>query len=309
MAWADIVSDARLQDTLTKAQAEDARDKAKTSRDGAAKAVRLAWSHVFLAVKSEATPAGQPFELDHVMISTKDRTAIPSAVYEKIGPRGDGLVKEKLGPDNFWALISKLWPDESPHLAVSEVADWFASYPYLPKVRDRVVIETAIQEGAAKLDPKFGYADAVDGTGGYAGLRWAKGLPDVLPASAVIVKPEVTHEKLGAVTSAPTTTAGPTASPIQGGSGPAAPEPSAQSSGKPTRFYGSVEIDPERPMKAFQSIVDAVVSELRRSSKTTVKLTLEIEAQTADGFEDGDVGVIRDNAQQLKFTPGSTGFE
>lgn len=307
MAWADIVSDTRLQDALTRAQTEDAKEKAKTSRDGAAKAVRLAWSHVFLATKSDATPAGQPFELDHVMISTKDRAAIPMAVYDKIGPRGDGLAKEKLGPDNFWALVSKLWPEEAPHLAISEIADWFASYPYLPKVRDRVVVETAIQDGAAKLDAKFGYADAVDATGHYTGLRWAQGLPDTLPSSAVLVRPEIAYEQRTAASgSVPTATAsGPVTHPAGGG----ATAPAETPPGKPTRFYGSVDIDPERPMKAFQAIVDAVVSELHRSSKTKVTLTLEIEAKAADGFDEGDVGVVRDNARQLKFNPGSTGFE
>ena len=309
MAWAEIVSDTRLQDTLTRAQIGDAKDKATTSRDGAAKAIRLAWSHVFLASKSDATPAGQPFELDHVMISTKDRAAIPAAVYDKVGPRGDGLAKEKLGPDNFWALISKLWPEDVPHLAISDIADWFASYPYLPKVRDRVVVETAIQDGAAKLDAKFGYADAVDASGHYTGLRWARGLPDVLPSSAVLVRPEAANAQIEATAgSAPSTTAtAPAIHRADSGSSPTVEAPSV--GGKPTRFYGSVDIDVERPMKSFQAIVDAVVSELRRSSKTKVTLTLEIEATAADGFDEGDVGVVRDNARQLKFTPGSTGFE
>ena len=34
MAWASIVKDDRLQQQMTKAQAADAEDKAKTSRDG-----------------------------------------------------------------------------------------------------------------------------------------------------------------------------------------------------------------------------------------------------------------------------------
>jgi len=39
-----------------------------------------------------------------------------------------------------------------------------------------------------------------------------------------------------------------------------------------------------------------------------VKLTLEVEADAPSGFEQTDVGVVRDNTKQLKFTPGSTGF-
>ncbi len=36
---------------------------------------------------------------------------------------------------------------------------------------------------------------------------------------------------------------------------------------------------------------------------------LEIEAQASEGFAESDVGVVRDNAKQLKFKAGSTGFE
>jgi len=172
-----------------------------------------------------------------------------------------------------------------------------------------VVVETAIQDGAAKLDAKFGYADAVDASGHYTGLRWARGLPDVLASAAVLVRPEAANMQIEATAgSGPSTTAtAPAAHPADGRSPSAVEAPSV--GGKPTRFYDSVDIDVERPMKSFQAIVDAVVSELRRSSKTKVTLTLEIEATATDGFDEGDVGAVRDNARQLKFAPGSTGFD
>jgi hypothetical protein len=36
---------------------------------------------------------------------------------------------------------------------------------YLPKLRDRVVLETAIRDALAKLDPKFAYSAAAPGRG------------------------------------------------------------------------------------------------------------------------------------------------
>jgi hypothetical protein len=58
IAWDEICNDKRLQAQITQAQAADTRDKAKTSRDGAAKAVRLAWSHILFPIKTDATAAG-----------------------------------------------------------------------------------------------------------------------------------------------------------------------------------------------------------------------------------------------------------
>ena len=161
IAWAEIAGDKRLQDQLPPAQMRDATEKAKGNREGAAKAVRLAWSHVLFPVK--AATAGVAFDLDHLSIASKDRAAIPFAVYEKAGPRGDGIAKERLGPDALALHLNPLWPDDRPHLGIAEVADWFASYAYLPKLRDRVVLEAAIRDAVGKLDPAFGYADSFDG--------------------------------------------------------------------------------------------------------------------------------------------------
>ena len=55
--------------------------------------------------------------------------------------------------------------------------------------------------------------------------------------------------------------------------------------------------------------LSAVVAELQRSKGTKVRLTLEIEADAEDGFSEADIGVVRDNARQLKFKTESTGFE
>jgi len=62
-------------------------------------------------------------------------------------------------------------------------------------------------------------------------------------------------------------------------------------------------------VKSFDAILNAVVMELQRTQGAKVKLTLEIEAEAAAGFAEGDIGVVRDNARQLKFKPESTGFE
>jgi hypothetical protein len=306
LAWASIADDRRLQDQLTQAQAADARDKAKTGREGAEKAVRLAWSHVLFPVKTESTAAGSAFDLEHLSISSKDRIAIPAAVYDKA--KGDGIAREKLGPDALALHLKPLWPEEKPHLPIGEVADWFAAYVYLPKLRDRVVLETAIRDAVAKLDPAFGYADGYDeATASYTGLIVAKSPPIMLAPSAVIVRADVAFERIkktGTSTGASPTGGG------DGGiaSGPATSDEPATPQ-QPRRFYGSVEIDMVRPVKAFDAILNAVVMELQRNPGAKVKITLEIEAETPSGFSETDIGVVRDNARQLKFKEESTGFE
>ena len=74
-------------------------------------------------------------------------------------------------------------------------------------------------------------------------------------------------------------------------------------------FYGTVDLDMVRPVKAFDAVLNAVVMELQRTPGAKVKITVEIEAETETGFDEADIGVVRDNARQLKFRPDSTGFE
>ena len=64
-----------------------------------------------------------------------------------------------------------------------------------------------------------------------------------------------------------------------------------------------------RPVKAFDAILNAVVMELQHTPNAKVKITLEIDPGTPSGFSKADVGVVCDNARQLKFKAESTGFE
>jgi uncharacterized protein len=135
----------------------------------------------------------------------------------------------------------------------------------------------------------------------------AKSPPIMLAPSAVIVRADVAFEqtkKTGASTGASPADAGDggVVSGPDTGDEPATPQ-------QPRRFYGSVEIDMVRPVKAFDAILNAVVMELQRNPSTKVKITLEIEAETPSGFSEADIGVVRDNARQLKFKAESTGFE
>ena len=87
------------------------------------------------------------------------------------------------------------------------------------------------------------------------------------------------------------------------------PEPAALGPAKIGQFFGSVEIDMVRPIKALETIIEAIVMQLQHSPGAKVKLTLDIEATSPDGFSESDTSVVRDNARQLKFKPESTGFE
>jgi len=308
MAWASIEGDERIQQQLTQAQAADTKDKAKSNQDSALRAIRAAWSHIIHPIRADE--AGKPFALDHSVISSRDRAAIPASVYEKA--KADGIALEKLGPDRLWLALQPIWPAAKPHLAIADLVEWFASYVYLPRIRDQVVLEIAIRDSVAKLDPKFGFAEGVDeASGTYRRLVWAKAPPDRFSETAVIVSEAAAKGQLTDAAPADTPVDARPASASSGSYGAAVARPGTPDAIKPRprRFYGAVELDAVRPVKALEAILNAVVAELQKSPGTKVKLTLEIEAEASQGFSDGDVSVVRDNARQLKFRTESTGFE
>lgn len=308
IAWREISEDDRLQKQLPTGQIADAREKAKTNKDAALKAIRAAWSHILYPVKSETT--GKPFDLEHNLITARDRAAVPIVVYDKT--KADGIAREKLGPERLWHDLEPIWPADRPNLSISEVAEWFSSYVYLPKLRDAVVLQAAIREAVGKLDPSIGYADSFDeATGQYENLIWAKNPPEIIPPGALMVRAAEALAQIKKGEASPTSPKETTesASPTDRRQplAPTGPEPTNTRS--PRRFFGSVEIDMVRPVKSFDAILNAVVMELQRTQGAKVKLTLEIEAEAPNGFPDSEVSVVRDNAKQLKFKPESTGFE
>ena len=311
LAWESIQGDERLQEQLTQAQAKDAVDKARSHRDASVKAVRAAWSHILYPEKSETQ--GRPFDLQQTLITARDRGAIPATVYDKA--RSDGVILERLGAERLWLALKDIWPEDRPHLAIQEIADWFASYVYLPKLRDRVVLEASVRDAVSQLTPKFGFASGLDeATGKYAGLTFAKAPPEFLPEGSLLVSDHAARTQQAAsspIPRAPQPEQRPGSQPLAATETPAAanPGPISQSSkSKPTRFFGTVELDASRPIRSLEAIMSAVVAELHRTAGTRIKLTVEIEAVAESGFDEADIGVVRDNARQLKFRPESTGF-
>jgi len=76
---------------------------------------------------------------------------------------------------------------------------------------------------------------------------------------------------------------------------------------RPRRFHAKIALDPNRPMPQVSNIAQSILSELDRVRGTQMKLTLDIDAETADGFPEDVESVVRDNAASLRIT--DFGFE
>jgi hypothetical protein len=76
---------------------------------------------------------------------------------------------------------------------------------------------------------------------------------------------------------------------------------------RPRRFYGTVTLDPARAGRDASKITDEVITHLVGLIGSSVRVTLEIDAEIPAGVPDNVVRTVTENSRTLKFT--SHGFE
>ena len=308
-AWQSIVDDADLAESLTKAQARDAEKQAVRSRESLHQSVRGAWVHVLYPGPSgdddSGTEGGRGFAMHWArLVNRSGQYRIPEAVWRKV--TGDGTVIQKLGPNNLENSLEPLWPSGQQHISVEDVRDWFASYVYMPKLRDDATLDGAIRGVAESLTAKYAYASAFDAdTGDYSGVVEGNARLAEIVGGGLLVRREAI----------PTKDPEQDSPPAGGGAGPpggAIEKPEKPDSGEklPQRFFASIPIDVERAGLDVARIMDGLLVELTRTSGSKLQLRLDIEGMSPDrGYPKDVVDTVKANARDLKLDVEGFGFE
>jgi hypothetical protein len=299
LAWATIERDADGILQLPKAQRDDAKKKLTEQETAAVNAVRRGWKHLLLPqeVQPGSPNAARGFDLEPVALTNRanDPEPLPQLAWKKC--EADGLIVSRLGVlDND---LGKVWQPTQPHVAVRQLRDWFAQFPYLSKLRDPQVLAKAISEALAQgADTKYAIADRFDDAKGeYVGLKLGRLVEVALNSDGVLVRRNVAEAQLAKQT--PPIIEGPEKLPP--------PPPPPPPPGRPHRFYAKIVLDPNRPTPQVSSIAQYILSELDRARGTRMTLMLDIDAETVEGFPEDVESVVRDNAASLRIT--DFGFE
>ncbi|MDR7574372.1 MAG: AAA+ family ATPase, partial [Armatimonadota bacterium] len=203
-----------------------------------------------------------------------------------------------------------LWRGD--HVSVSQLIEDFARYLYLPRLKSPAVLVEAVRDGVSLLtweQEAFAYADGFDEAAGrYRGLRAGQQVAIATEApQGLVVKPEAAKRQMD--------TAGPPGPPSHGGgtvegptgagpvTGPRPPAPSRL----PTRFHGTVSLDPVRAGAEAGRIAQEILTHLVNVPGARVQVILEIEAVAPEGVPENVVRTVTENARTLRFR--SHGFE
>jgi hypothetical protein len=261
--------------------------------------------------------AARGFDLELVSLNNPSRDPEPLAQIAWKKCEADGHIVAKLGV--LKNDLGKVWQPNQPHVAVRQLREWFAQFPYLSKLRDPQVLARAISEALERSDKDFAIADRFDDAKAeYVGLKGNRLVDVDLNSEMVLVRRDVADAQT--VKHSPTSVP-----PGNSGGGPVVTSTSQGDPGQPPminnppsggattprrqprRFYAKVTLDPNRPTPTVSNIAQSILSELDRVRGTTITLTLDIDAEAPDGFPDDVVEVVRDNAGSLRIT--DFGFE
>ncbi len=223
--------------------------------------------------------------------------------------RKDEQLVETLNPKLLTMAIERWFWKETPHIDLKRLWETFANYGYMERLCDVRVLQEAIAQGVRSQD-FFGYASALGEDGRYQGLVFGAQLDltqVALDGQSVLVhrdtairQLESDRETTTVVTVIDETEEDDTDTTI------IAPYPTP----KPRvlrRFFGAVEIDPARAVRDAGAILQEVVSHLNALPQSSVRITLEIEADLPGGVPEDIVRAVNENARQLNFR--ISGFE
>lgn len=310
LAWRSIVEDKEMRKGLTEAQIDDANSRMRQSAEGLAQRIRSTWSHALYPVPAQdggnGTGPAPGFELEHTsVVNRAPGKPIADAVYNKL--RANSVIVDELGPDTLMAELRKVWDESKPHIEVATLLDWFASHVYLPRLRDDVTLTTAIEKLIEKIDAPVAFARSYDEQSGqYQGVSlWASALGSNIADGLLVWRASLPEEAAPAARGQEGAAATTATGEGEGGQ----PRADQARDRKPRRFFGSIPLDPDKAGLQVAKIAEEVLFELGRPEGANVRLTLEIEASSSDGYPEDVVDVVRANVRDLKLNTAEVGFE
>lgn len=295
-----------------KAMAEGRRD---TADDTVNLRIKAAY---FWALVPAQPDAARPSEWD-VIKAEGSQPSLADRVTAKL--RQGGLLATTYGARNVRmdldGPLKAAWT--RGHVSVGDLWSFYRKYPYLTRLRDRSVLDAAVRSVLNELTWEMeGYALAEgfdEAAARYQGLTIPhEGSFGHISDSTLLVLPSIARQQQEAERPAPPPDPEDTEKDHEkgkDGSGndgeqPVPPQP-APPAPENVRFFGVMELNPERYGRDLTRVAQEVLQHLAAVDGAQLQVRVEISAVKPDGFPDDTVRIVTENAKTLKFE--QFGFE
>jgi hypothetical protein len=306
LAWQSIV-DQETELNLDKSQSRQAATQ-KASWDRTTTS-RIGETFQWLLVPTQPSPQAA-LEWQQTRLAGADALAIRAS--RKL--RNDGQMVAQFTATFLRQALDTIPLWRGNHVAVKQLVEDFARYPYLQRLRDEDVLLSSMREGVSLVTwrtDSFAFAEGYDeAKGRYLGLRGGQVLGFNSDAVGLLVKSATADAQLEAERPMPSPKpAGPGTEGAGGirpgvGTTPAMPAPeraAPPATPAPTQFFGSVKVDSARISRDMGTIANEIIQHLASLPNSEIDVTVEIQARVPGGVPDNVVRTVSENCRTLKF--------
>jgi predicted AAA+ superfamily ATPase len=310
LAWSHVVRNAGQLD-LTQNQIDQARQRRAENDEAVRLRIDATWTWVLAPTQPDPArpPVWEPIRADGAADTLAER------VSARMISLGD-LAVQHAAPNirqYLNGVLQPVWKDG--HVSVGDLWKLYTKYPYLPRLRDRRVLDEGVRgtlEHAGWQQDGFALATGYDETTGrYEGLAFhGYGSFGAITDATLLVKPtralQQYEEDLAAARRAageapeapPATEPGTASRPDHGGlPSPGTPGPGQR---RRNRFVGVYQVSTPLYARELARLQEEILPYLTGEGGE-LKITVEIEAKLPEGFNETKMRIVDENARTLKF--------
>lgn len=319
LAWESIVNDYKdNRITLDNLMARNATASLDQAKEALKRMIRETYKWLLAPVQTAVAGRGlSDIQWEHFPVNPG--AANLTQEIERVLKENELLITEWAPYHLANMLKTWFWKDDVKEVVAQEVWQKSCCYLYLPRLRDSTVFVHTLSVGLESSD-FFGVAQGKDGDR-YLGFVFAKSALVTLdaceiiePSTAAAYAEKLRKEKEEAeLARRKTQEESDVHKPDLKGDGGAEPEPQGRGSGSnhpveeiskalATQFYASTSLDPVKAKMDFALLVDEVVQQFTAKLGVDVKISVEIQATSQAGFDDGLQRAVKENCNVLKFS-------
>jgi predicted AAA+ superfamily ATPase len=317
LAWQSIVADIKeMKLNLDQFQARQASASLDDANDALRRMIRETYKWL-MAPMQEAKPGKGLSEIQWEHFQINSGSANLSQEIERVLKENELLITEWAPIHLAKVLKDWFWKEDTQAVSALNLWQQTCQQLYLPRILNDTAFQNTLAAGTDSRD-FFGFAQGTD-AGRYLGFSFGQRTSLFMDASLLLIEPAtaaahqhaLAEAQRAAESAVQTSAAGVTsistgtgAMPLhvnaptqvtQGITGSATPQPVKK------QFYASIELDPILAKKQFADLVDEVVLQFTARPGVKVRIAIEIQAETATGFDDNLQRAVGENCKVLRF--------